>query len=124
MTDRVETPKQLAERVGVSERQIRNLIRNGELEYVKIGSRIHLPLDAWHDFIQRKRQRQWRDETKDHDSGGIATEPRGTSAGQKTAAAASARLAQQAAKKLKSSLQSGCKSEGKSLARVIRLKRS
>src|SRR4029450_11555996 len=34
--DRVEAPKQLAERVGVSEHIIRTLIRNGDLEHLKI----------------------------------------------------------------------------------------
>jgi len=43
MTDRLETPKQLAERAGVSERQIRNLIQNGELDSVPIGGRVFIP---------------------------------------------------------------------------------
>jgi excisionase family DNA binding protein len=45
--DRLETPRQFAARVNLSERQIRNLIRKGELEFVMIGCRIHILADAW-----------------------------------------------------------------------------
>jgi hypothetical protein len=58
MTDRVETPKQLATRLeNVSERQIRNLIKSGELESVRIGGRIYVPADAWSLLVERKRKR-------------------------------------------------------------------
>jgi hypothetical protein len=49
-------------------------------------------------------------------------EPPSTFVGQKMVAAASARLAQQAAKKLKSSSPNGSKPELKSMGQLIRLK--
>jgi excisionase family DNA binding protein len=54
VSDRVETPKQLAERVGINVRSIYNLIHNGELESVPIGGRVYLPADAWPQFLERK----------------------------------------------------------------------
>src|SRR5262249_42066533 len=122
MTDRVETPRQLAERVGIKERQIRNLIRSGELESVQIGSRVYVPADAWGLMIERKRTRTWPDETKAHDSNGIAVAAAGTSAGTKQAAISSAALAQRTAKRLKSSSPNGCRLDSGNTARVIQLK--
>ena len=37
--ERLETPKQLAERVGVSERKIRHLIETRQIDHVWIGRR-------------------------------------------------------------------------------------
>jgi hypothetical protein len=45
--DRVETPKQLAGRVGVSEYQIRRLVWTGKLEHIRIGVRDFIPSGAW-----------------------------------------------------------------------------
>jgi excisionase family DNA binding protein len=42
-TPLLETPKQLAKRTGLSERQIRHLIETGKLEHVPVGSRIFIP---------------------------------------------------------------------------------
>ena len=42
--ERLETPKQLAARVGLSERQIRELIRTRQLEYVQRGCRGYAPV--------------------------------------------------------------------------------
>jgi hypothetical protein len=42
--ERLETPKQLAARVGLSERQIRELIRTRQLEYVQRGCRGYVPV--------------------------------------------------------------------------------
>ena len=87
MTDRVETPKQLAKRLeNVSERQIRNLIKSGELESVQIGGRKYVPADAWSLLVERKRKRTWPDETKAHDSNGTVAAVVGTFAGTKQAA--------------------------------------
>jgi hypothetical protein len=59
---------------------------------------------------------------RDLDSSGIVMAQPNTSAGQKTVAAASARLAQQAAKKLKSSSPNGSKPEPENMGQLIRLK--
>jgi hypothetical protein len=39
------TPKQLPERVGLSQRQARHLNHPRTLEYVLIGCRVHVPVD-------------------------------------------------------------------------------
>jgi hypothetical protein len=107
---RLETPKQLAERVGLSERQVRHLIATYQLEHVKIGSRVHVPVGAFGRFVEaNKRGRAaWRDEIKVQGCDGLQRETPTTSPGPSTAAAASARLARQTASKLKSSSQNGC----------------
>jgi hypothetical protein len=123
MTDRVETPKQLATRLeNVSERQIRNLIKSGELESVQIGGRKYVPADAWSLLVERKRKRTWPDETKAHDSNGTVAAVVGTSAGTKQAVTSSAALARRTAKRLKSSSQNGCKLDSGSTGQVIQLK--
>ena len=120
--ERLETPKQLAARVNVSERQIRNLIRKRDLDHVMIGARVHIPVDAWRQFIERRRARSWQDGTKEPSSDGAKIEVPSTSFGQSTVAAASARLAQQTAKKLKTSSRNGSTPEASQPAQVIRLK--
>jgi excisionase family DNA binding protein len=122
MSDRLETPKQLAARVNISERQIRNLIRNGELEHVMIGCRVHIPADAWSQFIARKRSGNWQDETKVPGSGISQIAEPFISHGLSTAAAASAALARQTASKLKQNSASGCSSESDKMAQVIPLR--
>ena len=122
MTDRVETPKQLAMRLeNVSERTIRNLIKSGELESVPIGGRIYIPVDAWGRMIERKRTSRWLDATKAPDSNGTAAAPVITSAGMRGDATSSALLAQRTAKKLKSSLRSGSNQDASQTAQVIPL---
>ena len=51
--ERLETPRQLAERVGISERKVRALIKTGRLEYVMIGARPHIPAGAFARFVAR-----------------------------------------------------------------------
>jgi hypothetical protein len=51
-TDRLETPKQLAARIGLSERQVRHLIQTRQLEHVMIGCRVHIPVGAFARFIE------------------------------------------------------------------------
>ena len=65
--DRVETPKQVAERVGVSDYLIRQLIRTGELEHVRIGGRIFIPNGAWTRYVaaNTKGGRECQGETMD-----------------------------------------------------------
>jgi excisionase family DNA binding protein len=122
MTDRVETPKQLAARVNVSERQIRNLIRNGELDHVMIGCRIYIPADAWPLCIERKRKSKWRDETKGPSFDILKIVEPTTSPGHLAGAAASAQLARQTAKKLRSPSPNGCTVEASESVLVIPLR--
>jgi hypothetical protein len=124
MEERVETPKQLAERVGLTKRQINKLIGDGKLEHVCIGERKHIPVGAWGRFVQANTRggHSWQDETRALNSNILKTEKPTTSPGQTGVAAASARLAQQAANTLRSSSQIGCRREGTVTAQVIPLK--
>jgi excisionase family DNA binding protein len=125
MTDeRVETPKQLAARVNLSEKNIRRLIKSGELEHVMIGCRAHIPVGAFTRFLEAKTQKvkSCQDAIKAHDCAGSPSVALTTSPGLNAAAAASARLVRQTANKLKASLQSGCTPEGGAPAQVIRLR--
>ena len=54
--DQVETPKQLASRIGVSEYIIRKLIRSGDLEHLPICGRVFVPVGAWPRYVEDNRQ--------------------------------------------------------------------
>ena len=55
MDEYLETPKQLAKRVGVTEQKIRHLINNREIQHVWIGARVHIPMGAFARFIETKK---------------------------------------------------------------------
>jgi hypothetical protein len=104
-SDRIETPNQLAERVGLPERQVRDLLNTGPLEYGRVGKRKLIPTGAWQRFLDQaiaKDTSLCRDETKAPVYVGSTNDRAITSSGQKTIAAASATLARQNANKLKS----------------------
>jgi hypothetical protein len=122
VNERLETPKQVAKRGGISERQVRYLVQTGQLDHVEIGCRIFIPVDAWAQFIAAKRVRSCPDETKGQDYVGLPSGAASTSCGPNAAGAASARLARQTATKLKSSSQTGSSAEDKEQARVIQLR--
>jgi hypothetical protein len=87
MTDddeRLETPKQLAGRVGITERQVRHLVQIRQLEHVPIGRRIFIPVGAFARFLEAKKVAPCQDETKAPDCAGspsaaatISSGPRG-----------------------------------------------
>ena len=120
----LETPKQLAARVGLKERQIRSLIDSGKLQFVMVGCRIHIPEGEFERFIEQNRVTKCQDGTRDQNSNGTAMVQLGTSHGPRMDAAASAALARQTANKLKSSSPNGCKHEAANKAPVILLKSS
>jgi hypothetical protein len=122
--ERLETPKQLAKRVGLSERQIRHLLQTKQLAHVMIGCRPHIPEGAFGRFLAARMITPCPDETKGQDCGGSPNVSASTLLGPNTAAAASARLARQTANKLKTSLRNGCKEEGAEQAHVIPLRSS
>src|SRR5262245_3186445 len=95
--ERLETPKQLAARVGISERQVRHLIQTRQLEHVKIGCRVHIPVGAFARFLDARKVPSCQDETRGHGFIGSANASASTSPGPNAAAAASARLARQTA---------------------------
>lgn len=50
----LKTPKEMASQSGWPETRIRNLLAEGELKHVRIGSHYLLPADAIDDFLKRK----------------------------------------------------------------------
>ena len=120
--EKVETLKQFASRVGISEGQARHLVNSGRLPHVRIGDRIFVPPGAWPSFLANNTVIRCQDETKDHDYGGSRSGNAFTSLGPNAVAAASARLARQTATKLKSSSRNGCSDEDGEQAQVIPLR--
>jgi len=119
--ERLETPKKLAERVGLKERQIRHLIQTCQLEHVMIGCRVRIPFGAFAGFIEAKKIKPCQDEIKVPVSVGSRSAVATTSPGPSGVAAASARQARQTARQLKCSSRIGCNSKGSETAQVIRL---
>ena len=124
MNERVETPRQLAERVGLTERQIRQLVNTGQIEHVRIGARVLIPTGAFGSFIEKNKVKPCQDETTVPTFVGSKSATASTSRGANTVAAASARLARHTASKLKSLSRSSCMLEGGETAQVIPLKSS
>ena len=50
-------PSEAARLLSVSPRRIGQLVAEGELDFVVIGKRRLIPLDAVHDLVERRRQR-------------------------------------------------------------------
>ena len=97
---RVETLKQLADRVGISPGQVgispgqvRHLVQSGRLQHVRIGARILVPEGAWERFITANTVTLCPDATVAPDYAGSQSVSASTSPGPITAAAASAQLA-------------------------------
>jgi hypothetical protein len=107
MDECLETPKQLARRVGLTEGKIRHLINTRQIEHVWIGSRVHVPKGAFGRFIEAKKVTPCQDEIKVPVSVGSKSATATTSSGPNMVAAASAALARQTATRLKSSSPNG-----------------
>jgi|RhiMethySRZTD1v2_1073278.scaffolds.fasta_scaffold958922_2 excisionase family DNA binding protein len=122
--DRLETPRQLAERVGLKEPQIRKLIAARQLEHIRIGGRVHITPGAWARFLEEHKVKPCRDETKGQDFAGSPNGEPTTSLGQSMAGAASAARARLIARKLKESSATGCSLEVGETGLVIPLKSS
>jgi excisionase family DNA binding protein len=118
----LETPKQLAKRTGISERQIRSLISSGQLEYVKIGCRVHITDGAFERFIEQNKVTPCQRETVAQSCNGLQIEAPGTSHGQSTVAAVSAQRTRQIAQQLKQSSPKKSTSEESAPAQVIPLR--
>ncbi|MBO0145431.1 helix-turn-helix domain-containing protein [Agrobacterium sp. Ap1] len=52
MVSQLETPKQLAERVGWPVRRIRAMIYRRQLRHVRVGGSIFLPMDAFDEYLK------------------------------------------------------------------------
>jgi hypothetical protein len=116
------TPRQAGEIMGLTEAQVRALIRRGRLAHVAIGTRPMVPRNAMESFVAENTVMPCRDETQarayDSAPGGTAT----TSAGPSTAATASAARLQQIEEKLKSRSRTSSEAVDKPDGRVIPLK--
>jgi excisionase family DNA binding protein len=117
--ERVETPKQLAARIGLSERQIRHLVQTRQLEHVMVGSRVLIPVGAFTRFLAAKKVTPCQDETKVPVSVGSTNDDASISPGQRGDAVASARLALQIATKLKRTSPTGSKEGDAAPVRAI-----
>jgi hypothetical protein len=123
MTDMplLETPKQLTTRSGLSEGQIRQLIKTGQLQHVRVGCRILIPTGALEKFVAEGTQESWAGGIKDHDFAIFKSVTHSTSPGPSAVAAASARLVRQTANELKRSSRNSSSSEVATPAQVIQL---
>ena len=122
--ERLETPKQFAASRGLSERQVRDLIRTRQLEHVMIGSRALIPMGAWRRFLDARTVKPCHDATRVPDFVGSTNVGVSISPGPSVAAAASAQLARATANKLKLSSLNGCNTEAAAPAQVIPLRSS
>lgn len=115
---------QTAEFMGLSESQVRQLIRSRRLEHILVGRRPFVPKTAIPRFIAENTVQPCHDETPAPVSASSKSGAVFTSAGPKLVAAGSAARARQIANKLKSRSPSSCASEHEPAARVIPLKSS
>ena len=122
--ERLETPKEFAERVGLTVRKVRYLINTKQIEHVWIGSRVHIPKGAYARFIEAKKVTPCQDETRAPVSVGSISATASTSFGLNTVAAASSQRAQATANKLKSLSRNSSIPYGDMMAQVIPLKSS
>jgi excisionase family DNA binding protein len=118
------TPKQAAEVMGLTDQQVRSLIRGGKIAHVLIGKRKMIPRDAIEKFIPQNTVHPCHAETRAPASASLKNEAATTSSGLKVVAAGSAARALQIAESLKSPLPSSSTSELATLARVIPLRSS
>ena len=106
MNSQLETPKQLAKRVGLTEKAVRKLLKVGKLSFVRIGTRLRIPPGTWEVYLKINVVQPWRGEISDQNSYSSANAVSTISSGLRVDAAASAALAQQTAQRLKLSLRS------------------
>jgi excisionase family DNA binding protein len=104
----LETPKELATRIGWPLARVYRLINERRIEYVRVGSRKHIPAGAFERFIVDNKEEPCQEETLAPGSSGLKNVAASTSYGPKVDAAASARLAQQIAQSLKSRSRNFC----------------
>jgi excisionase family DNA binding protein len=119
------TPKMAAAVMGLTEHQVRDLLHEQRLAYVRIGKRLMIPRDAIKTFISENTvQATWQDETQARGSTSSKNADVITSSGPKAAAAGSAARARQIAHALKSRSPNSSTCEPAAPARVIPLKSS
>jgi excisionase family DNA binding protein len=118
------TPKQTAAVMGLTEAQVRGLVRTGRLAHIMVGKRPMIPRGAIEQFISDNMVTPCRVEIQDHVSSGTEAVNAGTSSGQSEAAAGSAARALRIAQQLKSTLPTSSTPPAAEPARVIPLRSS
>ena len=93
--------QQFCESYGLSRYAVNSLIAQGNLAYFWMGKRKYIPDGAWEEFKERNMVLPCQDATTDQDFDFSKNVSATTSSGPKVAAAVSAALARQIAKKLK-----------------------
>jgi excisionase family DNA binding protein len=116
------TPRAAAEVMGLTEQQVRSLIRDKKIAYVRVGKRAHIPRAAIEEFITQNTVAPCRDEIQEHGCVSSKNEDAFTSSGLKAAAAGSAARALQIASELKSRSPNSSTCEPETPARVILLR--
>ena len=116
------TPRQAAAVMGLTEAQVRGLVRGGRIGHIVVGKRVMVPRDAIERFIADNTVQPCRVETLDHASGSSKSGAAITSSGLKAVAAGSAARALQIADKLKSRSPSSSTCVTETPARVIPLR--
>jgi excisionase family DNA binding protein len=116
------TPKQAAEILGLSDGQIRDLLRHYRIPYVRVGSRKLIPRDAIQSFVNDNTVPSCRVETQAHAFAFSTNVNAGTSSGPSTAAAGSAQRALAIADRLNSHSPNSSTPTIAERARVIPLK--
>ena len=120
----LETPKQLAMRVGLTVGAIHRLMNDGKLSFVQIGTRRRIPPGTWEGYIETNTVRPCRDAIKGQSLNFLQSAGASTSFGRNGAAAASAALVQQTAQRLKSSSRNSSNATRKNSVHVIQQKSS
>ena len=97
------------------------LINEGRIRYVEIDQRKHIPASEWDRFVESEMVKTCQERTKVPDFKPIENARVSAFIGQKAVAAASARQAQQTAKKLKESMRISSTVEPAELGHVIQM---
>ena len=119
------TIKVAGEVLGLTDDQVRGLLRERRIRYVLVGKRYMIPRDAIATFITENTvEPRCQDETRGRDFDSSTSASAITSFGPRTAAAGSAARARQIASKLKSPSSNSCTSATEAPGRVIPLKSS
>jgi excisionase family DNA binding protein len=118
------TAKQVAAVMGLTPQQVRSLIRDQKIAYVRVAGRRMVPRDAIEEFIIQNTVKPCHGETPERACASSKSEVAFTSSGLKAVAAGSAARALRIASELKSPSQSSSPAASDPPARVIPLRSS
>jgi excisionase family DNA binding protein len=118
------SPKVAAEVMGLTEQQVRSLVRDKKIAYVHVGKRAMIPRNAIEEFIIRNTVAPCLDEIQEHAFASSKSEDAITLSGLNAAAAGSAARALRIASALKSRSPNSSTSAPETADRVIPLRSS